>query len=145
MLDACVEVESYPEQVESVRAFALAALAQWELEGMSDDALLVVSELATNVVMHARTPMRVTLHSDGLSFIRIEVHDDNPRQPILAPPPVDATSGRGLPLVTAIAQSWGVRAEPCGKTVWAELRDSSLRTFEDRPLPIIPPATLACP
>ena len=126
MLDACLDVENDPEVVAAVRAFTAGTLAGWELDRFQDDAALIVSELAANAVLHARTPMRLTLQSDGLSFLRIQVYDDNPRQPSLAPPRVDAASGRGLPLVIALASEWGISSEQGGKTVWAELGERRL-------------------
>lgn len=127
MLDVCLDVEGDPELVGAARAFTTATLAEWELDRFQDDAALIVSELASNAVLHARTPMRLTLQSDGRSFLRIEMHDDNPRQPSLAPPMVDAASGRGLPLVVAIASEWGISSEQGGKTVWAELGERPAR------------------
>ena len=126
MLDAFLDVENDPELVAAVRAFTAGTLAEWELDRFQDDAALIVSELAANAVLHARTPMRLTLQSDGLSFLRIQVYDDNPRQPSLAPPLVDAASGRGLPLVIALAREWGISSEQGGKTVWAELGERPL-------------------
>ena len=135
MLDACIDVENDPELAPALRAFTNATLAEWELDRFRDDAALIVSELAANAVLHARTPMRLTLHSDGLNFVRIEVYDDNPRQPSLTPPPVDAASGRGLPLVIALASEWGIQSDQGGKTVWAELGERPAREVECVTLP----------
>lgn len=143
MLEACLDVESDPQLVAGVRAFTSATLMEWELDRFRDEAMLVVSELAANAVLHARTPMRVTLQSDGLRFVRIEVHDDNPRQPTLAPPLLDAASGRGLPLVVAVATSWGIHSEQGGKTVWAELGGRPARTVECETLPGVVAVTSA--
>lgn len=135
VLDVCLEVENDPKLVAAMRAFASATLAEWELDRFREEATLVVSELAANAVLHARTPMRLTLQSDGLSFVRIEMYDDNPRQPTLTPPPVEAASGRGLPLVMALASSWGIQSEGDGKTVWAELGARPARVAECVTLP----------
>lgn len=89
--------------------------------GMSpDDALLLASELVTNVVLHARTDFIVRMAVTD-EAIRVAVMDANTRLPTRVKAPVDATSGRGLSIVDAVAQRWGVDAHPGGKTVWFEL------------------------
>jgi hypothetical protein len=85
-----------------------------------DDALLVISELATNAVIHAGTPFSVTVRSDG-SAVRISVQDWSPMQPVMRDDNPLALSGRGLRLISMVSQAWGVEYGPDGKTVWAEL------------------------
>lgn len=82
---------------------------------------LVVSELVTNAVMHARVAPRLTLSWDG-RCVRIEVSDDGPGRPVLRRPAPTATSGRGVALVDSLAEHWGVVPGRGGKTVWAEVR-----------------------
>ena len=84
------------------------------------DVQLVVSELATNAVIHAGTPFSVTVSSDG-SVMRISVSDWSALRPIMRDGSPGAISGRGLRLVAAVAGEWGVDPDPDGKTVWAEL------------------------
>lgn len=85
------------------------------------DAQLVVTELATNAVLHARSGFSVELrpHRNG---VRLAIHDASPAEPVLQDPDPDATSGRGLRIVAALASDWGVAPTAGGKTVWAELR-----------------------
>jgi anti-sigma regulatory factor (Ser/Thr protein kinase) len=83
-------------------------------------AQLVLSELATNAVMHAGTPFSVAVRCDG-STIRISVQDRSSRQPIMRDEKPGALSGRGLRLISMVARAWGVEYRPAGKTVWAEL------------------------
>ena len=82
-----------------------------------DAAVLLVSELATNVALHARTDLRITVRLEG-SELWAEVKDWNSRvpQPCLAPE--GATTGRGLRLVDAVATRWGVERDDDGKIVW---------------------------
>jgi anti-sigma regulatory factor (Ser/Thr protein kinase) len=84
------------------------------------DARLVVSELATNAVLHAGTPFSVSVRYTG-SAVRIAVRDGSPTRPVLRNGGPASLSGRGLHLVQAIAEAWGVDSDPDGKAVWAEL------------------------
>ena len=58
---------------------------------------------------------------------RVTVRDENSRMPVLARPPLGATSGRGLAVVSAVAASWGTRQEGDGKVVWAEIGEPPQR------------------
>lgn len=82
----------------------------------------VVSELATNAVLHARTPFEVRLVLTD-DYVRIEVHDDVRRLPSRRFFSDQAASGRGLAVVEHLSDSWGVvpDGDGGGKTVWAEV------------------------
>jgi anti-sigma regulatory factor (Ser/Thr protein kinase) len=80
---------------------------------------LVVSELAANAVLHARTPFEVSIALG--SRVRVEVRDASPQPPVMQPFAIDAPSGRGLRLVDACADDWGCQVLADGKVVWAEL------------------------
>jgi anti-sigma regulatory factor (Ser/Thr protein kinase) len=84
-----------------------------------DVAALVVSELVTNAVEHARTSCRVAVGL-GPDRLRISVRDYAPG-PSPRPRPVDTDrpGGRGLHLVAMLTTALGVRRHPDGKTVWA--------------------------
>jgi anti-sigma regulatory factor (Ser/Thr protein kinase) len=87
----------------------------------SVDARLLTSELATNAVVHGRTDftVRVALRQGR---VRVEVRDANGHlPPTPSGLPLDASSGRGLPLVDVIAPAWGVEALEEGKSIWFEL------------------------
>ncbi len=115
-----VEFESDPRLVATARAFVRTRLEQWEVAEHIDSAVLVASELVTNAVLHARTAIKLTVALAG-EKVRIEVHDQNSRQPMIAATDLNATSGRGLSMVNLIARSWGVENHPDGKILWAEL------------------------
>jgi anti-sigma regulatory factor (Ser/Thr protein kinase) len=121
VLVACIELESDAALVRVVRQFVDQTIAEWELDPVREDARLIATELASNAVLHARTEFRLTLRSNGFGFLRIEVRDDNSRMPSPAGTPQDATSGRGLAVVTALAASWGTQRDGDGKVVWAEI------------------------
>ncbi|MGD9483736.1 ATP-binding protein [Streptomyces sp. TRM70308] len=107
------------------RLLTVAHLGSWGLP--SERAAHVVAELAANAVLHGRVPVRdfrLDLAVTGAT-LRIEVTDTRgDRLPATdAEPPADvAESGRGLLLVAALADRWGVRTGPVPrKTVWANL------------------------
>lgn len=87
-----------------------------------DQAVLLVSELVTNAVLHAGTPCTVELRADG-AVVQLRVHDGGGALPVRRLRPSDAVStGRGLHLLEEVALRWGVEAVPHGgKVVWAEL------------------------
>ena len=124
MLEACLDLDPVADQVAVARAFVRATLAAWDMNGYADDATVVVSELATNAVLHARTPFRIFVRAHDMAAVWIEVADDNPRPPLRAADDVNATSGRGLQAVVALAAEWGIRSEHDGKIVWAKLGEN---------------------
>ena len=85
-----------------------------------DSAVLLVSELATNVALHARTDLQVTLRFED-DTLWGEVKDWNPRLPQPFLTPEGSTTGRGLALVEAIATRWGMERDQDGKLVWFSL------------------------
>ena len=99
-----------------------AVLIAWNLGHMDDAAILLVSELVTNAVRHARGTdvIMVDLHA-GRSWLRIEVQDTDRHWPQPRIPDGFDESGFGFILVEALASNWGVRETEAGKAVWAEL------------------------
>lgn len=89
---------------------------------------LITSELATNSVRHAASAFEIRVEQLP-DRIRIEVEDDGEGDPVMRSPEPTDTSGRGLQIVQALADTWGVlaKAEPPGKIVWASI---ALRTPE---------------
>jgi len=89
-----------------------------------EDALIVVGELVTNAIRHAATEFTLALDISP-ERVRVEVGDRDTRPPVLVAADVDATSGRGLVLVAAVASAWGFATADldgvAGKTVWAEV------------------------
>ena len=83
-------------------------------------AALLTSELVTNAVLHAATPLCVTLHILP-DRIRVDVADGNPAFPSIKEYGADAATGRGLTLFNTLASNWGVQAVEHGKIVWFEL------------------------
>lgn len=102
------------------RRFVSETLRTWGFDEAISDAELLVSELVTNAVLHARSATRVTLERKGRT-LRISVYDDSPVQPRPRDYGPEAVTGRGLLLVQRIAKSWGVDLDGAGKSVWFEL------------------------
>ncbi len=113
-------VTTHPERVPYVRRQAAAVLHLWDLDDLAWPVELVVTELAANVVRHARTLFSVGLFWNG-SVLHGEVSDANPVLPV---PQLESnherTGGRGLLLVAEIADRWGVARHQRGKAVWFE-------------------------
>ncbi|MGA4839022.1 ATP-binding protein [Streptomyces sp. G45] len=109
------------QAIPAARAFTRASLAAWEISDRVDDITLCVSELATNALVHGVPPgrgFRLRLFRDG-GGVRVEVHDSGDGWPRLTEGGADE-SGRGLLLVAALADKWGVAERSPGKVVWAE-------------------------
>jgi hypothetical protein len=101
-------------------------LTSWLLADLEETAVLLVSELVGNAVQHARTGghvLALRLEAAG-TWLRIEVHDGDPRPPRPRTPGRIGESGFGFVLVAALAGKWGVHQTATGKAVWAELDTS---------------------
>jgi anti-sigma regulatory factor (Ser/Thr protein kinase) len=116
-----------PRSVARARRDLRAALDHWGLEGLAAVAELVLSELVTNAVRHARVPsgrqIETRYERDCEGGLRIEVHDATARMPWMRQAGEDAEGGRGLALVDALtAGRWGVSSRAgVGKLVWAHV------------------------
>jgi len=90
------------------------------MSDLVDCVILAASELATNAVLHARGSLRVTLERTGPGEVRLEVTDGSSRLPLQRRHSQLAGTGRGLQLVGALAEEWGVEVlAGRGKVVWA--------------------------
>ncbi|UKY52840.1 ATP-binding protein [Streptomyces inhibens] len=126
----CARTAFYRRERRSVplaREFARNALADWDLEHLADDVLLCVSELATNALLHGVPPgrgYRLWLSLEGDGMVRVEVHDSGDGEPRVPVPydEVEGEAGRGLLLVSALADAWGVGERVPGKAVWCAFR-----------------------
>lgn len=97
-------------------------MGQWGIEAeVADDAELLVTELVTNSIIHARTPVLLEI-TDRDGIIEFAVTDQSTRQVQLRMPSADAVTGRGIHLLDQIASDWEVLPRPGGKTVRFRLR-----------------------
>jgi anti-sigma regulatory factor (Ser/Thr protein kinase) len=159
-LVATAAYQPVPAAAAAARRFVRDALRSWELAGrqgdpderdtLVDDAVLLTSELVTNAVLHAGTPVRVTCRllgglSDGA--VEIAVLDLRPAQlrpnlPHSAAEAAERTNGRGLQLPSELASAWGVTYARAAKAVWFRLDLSGRRRpAESAPGPDVPVAS----
>ncbi|MBB2943197.1 anti-sigma regulatory factor (Ser/Thr protein kinase) [Actinoplanes lutulentus] len=106
--------------VRTARELVAQACHAWHIPQLRPNAALIMSELATNAVQHARTEMVATVIRAG-DCLHLAVRDGDSRFPRLAAPDPDLTAagGRGLRLVHGIATAWGAMPARGGKVVWA--------------------------
>ncbi len=116
-----IDLEGTPSSVPAARHFVSEALEAAGAEGEAWTAVQIVSELATNAVVHAATSFIVAVSVDD-GLIRLSVTDE---RPFVAATKRrfsnETTTGRGLRLVETLSQSWGVEADATTKTVWCEI------------------------
>lgn len=113
-------LEPQPESVAVARREVRAVLADWDADRFEWEVSQLVTELVTNVVLHARTGFDLSMELDR-DRLRLEVRDASPRLPRPRRFSRESTTGRGMRLVETLAQSWGVERGDGGKTVWLVL------------------------
>lgn len=122
-MDEEVTLPDGPEGASFARRAMARAAELWLLDReLTDTALLLVSEVATNAIRHGSPPVRLALQlRDGR--LRVEVTDSSPVLPELGSPGPDQVGGRGLHIVQQLATCWGAHASrtTLGKTVWFEM------------------------
>ncbi|MET7313196.1 ATP-binding protein [Streptomyces sp. NPDC005134] len=123
-----VELQALPSRIGQVRRIISAQLRYWHLDPLIDQATLGVTELLTNVHRHAQPDKTCTVEIEFLlERLTVSVHDHDPRLPTVREADASSTSGRGLALIAAVSESWGVRPRGrAGKVVWFTLPAPSL-------------------
>ena len=115
-----LELSTCPDAVPAARALLREVLAGGPLGTRLEDGELALSELVTNAVLHGRDPLAVrVIH--GQEVLRVQVHDANPVSPSFSMLDPTAVTGRGLLLISAVCDRWGVEPSSSGKVVWFEL------------------------
>ncbi|RCG20965.1 ATP-binding protein [Sphaerisporangium album] len=118
----CWDIPADPTALREVRARLHQVLASWDLPGrgdLADDIVLATSEVLGNAVSHGRPPIRLTLRLSGETLCA-EVTDHGAGLPERRGADDDAEHGRGLRIVEALCDEWGVQPALGGqaKTVW---------------------------
>lgn len=111
-----------PPSAGAARRFVTRALHGLGHDHLSELAELLVSELVTNAILHARTTINLDVAKTDRG-VRIRVADGSRRGPRQRGFSDEATTGRGLTLVQTLATAWGTDSAAKGKTVWFELTE----------------------
>jgi anti-sigma regulatory factor (Ser/Thr protein kinase) len=112
-----------PAELSSIgdaRRFLRSSLAAWGVDDFDLGGPQVLTELATNAALHARSAYTVHLVLEPGALL-LEVTDSSPALPQHRHYGTDATTGRGIALVEALSTAWGVESSPTGKTVWCRV------------------------
>ncbi|MFF9405873.1 ATP-binding protein [Streptomyces anandii] len=118
-----MEFTALEEEVAVLRRRVREHLGSWGLQHLADEAQLCVSEFVANVITHVGvgTPTTLAVLMNG-TFLRIEVHDPDTRAvPTLVAADMESEGGRGMTLVEAITDRWGVQLLDDRKVTWCEL------------------------
>ncbi|MFF7263615.1 ATP-binding protein [Streptomyces sp. NPDC008159] len=114
--------EAAPLEVSLLRKAAAAQLSQWGVDGSVEEASLLVTELATNVLKHVGEGASATLILELRSErLRVEVHDKSHVIPSARVSDCTEECGRGLHMLAALALDWGTNRTAVGKAVWCEI------------------------
>jgi anti-sigma regulatory factor (Ser/Thr protein kinase) len=127
-LDVSASFPGTPGGAVAARHFVRDALTASDGE-LRDTVVLLTSEVVTNAALHTGADFEVEITTLDGGDVRVWVTDLSPEQlPQVRPAPVDATGGRGLHVVDALASAWGVDYQPHGKIVWFEVRPGQTGT-----------------
>jgi anti-sigma regulatory factor (Ser/Thr protein kinase) len=126
------DLEPVPSSVALARSLVRDTLVGFDGDAR-DVALLLTSELVTNAILHARTPVQLGVLVDGDRAL-VCVADRLPESPALSPRAHshDRPGGRGLALVEDLADTWGTTTYTGGKTVWFALQTATDRSVRAR-------------
>ncbi|MFF6996234.1 ATP-binding protein [Streptomyces sp. NPDC008313] len=118
-----VELQALPSRIGQVRRIVSAQLRYWHMDALIDRAALGVTELLSNVHRHAEPDKTCTVEIELLlDRLTVSVRDHDPRLPEVQDAEQSDTCGRGLAMVAAVSESWGVRPDgDTGKVVWFTL------------------------
>ncbi|MCX4859943.1 ATP-binding protein [Streptomyces canus] len=120
--------EAVPAEVRLLRKAAAKQLNLWGVSTATDEAELLVTELATNVFKHVGEGVSATLILERRGErLRLEVHDKSQAVPTSKSAGCEEECGRGLHLLAALAVDWGTVLTAAGKAVWCEIAISSGR------------------
>ncbi|MFJ6698984.1 ATP-binding protein [Streptomyces sp. NPDC091272] len=118
-----VELQALPSRIGQVRRIVSAQLRYWHQDPLIDQAALGVTELLTNVHRHAEPDKVCTVEIELLlDRLTVSVQDHDPTLPRVCDAGLLDTGGRGLALIAAVSEAWGVHPHgDAGKTVWFTL------------------------
>lgn len=127
--EATCDFAASAENVRAARHFVADVAQLWDLGDLEWPLVQIVSELASNAIIHAGTAFTVRVSRDA-DTTKIEVLDGSPRRAQSRHYGLDATTGRGLHLVERLSREWGVSSDAKGKVVWAVVDAAASRGDE---------------
>ncbi|MFJ6935353.1 ATP-binding protein [Streptomyces sp. NPDC101132] len=137
VLQVQLEVGADPAEVSRARRWARSRLAGCGIgvdEPLAETLILLISELVTNAVVHTGCPAELRMLF-GEPGVRVEVADVSAQPPARRHADGEDTNGRGLELVSGLADRWGWQPEGAGKRIWCEVdRDAKTDDPADVPL-----------
>jgi anti-sigma regulatory factor (Ser/Thr protein kinase) len=119
--------QAEPERISAARQQLRELLHDWEDPEQIDAAVLMVSEMTTNVLVHTDGDALMVAEATGERGgrrLRVEVADSSDELPHKRRPGEMASSGRGLVLMEMLADAWGVDPRGAGKSIWFELHEA---------------------
>jgi anti-sigma regulatory factor (Ser/Thr protein kinase) len=121
-----VDLPPHPSSATRARRIARESVSACPPD-IADTVALLVTELVTNAILHARTDLHldVEIYSDR---VRLRVEDRSARAPVVKHYDTDDATGRGLALVEMLANTWGIDYLAGGKVVWCEVVFPAERT-----------------
>ncbi|MDA0166534.1 SpoIIE family protein phosphatase [Solirubrobacter ginsenosidimutans] len=118
---ANLSIDDDVRAVHQARSFTRGTLDEWSLPvSLARDAILLVSEMVTNAIVHGRAPIHLHLRH-AREHLVVEVEDTATAVPRKLRPTTNDVHGRGLQLVAMMADEWGTRPIHDGKSVWCAL------------------------
>ncbi|MEU8677511.1 SpoIIE family protein phosphatase [Streptomyces sp. NPDC048560] len=121
--------QAEPERIAAARQQLRELLHDWADPEQVDSAVLMLSEMATNVLVHTDGDALMVAEVSGERGerrLRVEVADGSDELPHKRRPGEMASSGRGLVLMEMLADAWGVDPRGEGKSIWFELSEAQL-------------------
>jgi anti-sigma regulatory factor (Ser/Thr protein kinase) len=128
--------QAEPERIAAARQQVRELLHDWAEEEQVDSAVLMVSEMLTNVLVHTDGNALLAAevaHGEKGRRLRVEVTDPSDELPHKRRPGEMASSGRGLVLMEVLADAWGVDPRGEGKSIWFELYEPAAGDDPDAP------------
>lgn len=136
-----------PTSTRDARRWVADRLAELRLDDLLDAVELLTSEVVTNAVIHAGTPMVLRLRPEGPG-VEVEVEDGSAMPPARRHYSATATTGRGVEVLETLADDWGWRPHERGKLVWFRVlaaREAWLPLDPDLLADLVPPGPAAQP
>ena len=110
-----------PTSPREARVRAARELQEWGDPDARHAVLLLISELVTNAVVHARSTVTVDLAVSDDGPVLVRVHDESTVRPTARSHEADRPGGRGMHLLESLAARWGVEETQTGKSIWFEV------------------------